>query len=720
MSSRRFRVRGMDCAEEIGALKRALRDLGDVETLRFDTLAGVMEVPSTFDHRAVVKAVAGTGMRAVPIDEGTPERSWWARNRLRAIVIASGLGTVGGFATHAALAGLTGAVGSEGMAGAVDDVPIPAVLLYAVAVASGLTLVLPKAWFAAKSFRPDMNLLMTLAVAGAVGLGEWFEASTVSFLFAVSLALESWSVGRARNAVEALLALAPSTVWVHRGDTLVEVDPAEVPEGSMFVVKPGERFGLDGVVVSGLSDVDQAPITGESVPVEKAPGDSVFSGTINGNGLLEVRSSAPASDTTLAQIVKMVGEARTERSDAERWVERFSRIYTPMVFAAALVVFLVPPLFFGGAWNEWFYRALVLLVIGCPCALVISTPVAVVSGLAAAARNGVLVKAGRFLEVPATLRVVAVDKTGTLTEGRLRVAQVIVLGDHTQESLLSNAGAIESKSEHPIARAITAAAHERGLPNPDASDVEIAPGRGTSGVVTGRHYWLGSHRWLTERGLETPEIRTRLETLAQTGHTAVVVGSDDHVCGIIALADTIRADARASIAALHRAGIERVVMLTGDNAGTASVVAKAVGLDDVRAELLPADKVAAVEALASEVGPVAMIGDGVNDAPALARASLGVAMGALGTDVAIEAADVALMTDDLSKLAWLISHSQRTIAIIRQNTVFALGVKALFVVLTFAGAASLWAAIVADIGASLLVVFNALRLLRPEAQPIRS
>ena len=711
-----YRIRGMDCAEEIAALKGALKDVVKVDELQFDLLEGTMDVPASVPAETVMTRVAGTGMRAEPLAAGSAvvSGSWLERHRRTLLTVISGLGVFTGFAVHLFLAGLEAAIGSEGFGDqhAVHDVPLAAVLAYGVAVAAGLALVLPKAWYSAKNFRPDMNLLMTLAVAGAIGLGEWFEASAVSFLFALSLTLEAWSVGRARRAVEKLLSLAPPRIRIKRGAVTEEVDPATVPVGTTFIVQPGERFGLDGVVVDGASDVDQAPITGESVRVPKEVGDEVFAGTINGNGALEVRSTKVASDTTLAQIVRMVGEARKDRAGAERWVERFARIYTPVVFAAAGAVMLLPPLLLSASWGEWFYRGLVLLVIGCPCALVIATPVAIVAGLAASARHGVLVKGGRFLEMPATLNVVALDKTGTLTEGRPRVADVEPLNEHTADALLAVAAAIESRSEHPIARAIIEHANAARLDVPAPEAVNIVPGKGTTGRVNGTQYWLGSHRWLEEREQETPEIHEALEQRSRSGRSVVVVGTDDHVCGFITLVDTIRADAKQTIAELHDVGIARVAMLTGDNQATAEAVASEVGIDDVRAELLPGDKVEAVGALERDVGRVAMLGDGVNDAPALARATIGVAMGAMGTDVAVETADVALMTDDISKFAWLVKHSRRTLRIIRENTVFALAIKVLFVVLTFAGYATLWGAIAADMGASLLVVFNALRLLR--------
>ncbi len=715
----RFVVRGLDCADEVSALRHALRDLAAPEQLRFDLLSSEMELPRAVDPDAVIAAVSRTGMEAQLLVEGVEiERSWWDRHGRAATTVLSGVALGIGFALHAALGGLHAALGDAG-GGGNEAAPIAAMIAYAVSIAGGFALVVPKAWLSLARLRPDMNLLMTIAVVGAIALGAWFEAAAVSFLFALSLLLEAWSVGRARRAVEKLLALSPPRVRIMDGDDATEVDPATVAPGTLFLVLPGERFALDGVVIDGESEVDQAPITGESILVPKSPGNDVYAGTINGNGPLEVRSTRAAADTTLAQIVKMVGEARKDRTEVEQWVERFARIYTPTLFFAAAAVAGIGPLVFEGTHGAWIYRALVLLVIGCPCALVISTPVAVVAGLAAAARHGVLIKGGRYLEIPSRLRVVAMDKTGTLTHGAPQVVNVIPFAPHTEDELLDAAAAIESRSEHPIARAIVARAAARGHALPEARDVEIHPGRGTTGTVNDRTYWLGSHRWLAERLQVTAALEATLAEHSSAGHSVVVIGTDDHVCGIVTLADGLRADAADAVGSLRRAGITRVVMLTGDNEATARAVGDAVAIDDVRAELLPKDKLDAIDELARSHGPVAMIGDGINDAPALARATLGVAMGAVGTDVAIETADVALMSDDLSRLAWLIEHSRKTLGIIRQNTALALGIKLVFVVLTFAGAATLWGAIAADMGASLLVVVNALRLLgaSPAATP---
>jgi Cd2+/Zn2+-exporting ATPase len=703
-----FKVHGLDCAEEVALLKREVGPVvGGEGRLFFDVLNARMSVAAdeTVSPESVLRAVERTGMRAEVWPEranATAERaSWWRRWGRTWLTATSGVLTA------------CGAVGQFALTAPTGPPPVAARVAFGLAILAGVWGVLPKAWLAARRMRPDMNLLMTVAVAGAVALGEWLEASTVAFLFALSLALEAWSVGRARRAVAALLDLTPVTARTVRPDgSEAEVPAEQVEVGSNVVVRPGERIPLDGRVTGGASHVNQAPITGESVSVPKAAGDTVFAGTVNGDGALVLETTRAAGDTTLAHIIRLVGESHGRRAPAEQWVERFARVYTPVVLALAVAVCVVPPLAFGGQWPEWVYRGLVLLVIACPCALVISTPVSVVAALAAAARNGVLVKGNVFVELPARLRAVAFDKTGTLTEGRPSVVEVVPLNGHDAASLLERAAALEARSEHPLGRAVLEYANKQEVAVSPAEDVQIVPGKGATGRWQGRAVWLGSRRYLAERGQETDEVQRRVEAMAGAGRTVVAVGDEGGVCGLIALADAVRPGAGAAVRELREAGVEHVVMLTGDNEPTARGVARLVGVDDVRAELLPAEKVAAVEALVDRFGVVAMVGDGVNDAPALARASAGVAMGAAGTDAAIETADIALMSDDLSKLAWLVRHSRRTMRVIRQNVAFSLGVKAAFVALTAAGHSSLWAAIAADTGASLLVIFNGLRLLR--------
>lgn len=703
-----LRIHGMDCVEEVSLLKRELVPLlGSDERLGFDVLNGKLSVD--LSHTAVTRdeilaAIQRTGLRAEAWKNGasvSSDKPSKEQNQRAIFTVASGV------------MGLAGLVIEFIWSTSADAVSPVAIACYLLAIFAGLYLVLPKAWRSIVALRPDMNLLMSVAVLGAIGIGEWFEGATVAFLFSLSLLLESWSIGRARRAIASLMDLSPPLAHLRdESGEIRNVPPDDVPVGSVLFIRPGEKIPLDGRVIKGASGVDQAPITGESIPVEKEIGDEVFAGTINGDGLLEVESTKAADDTTLARIIKMVGDANSKRAPSEKWVEKFAAVYTPVVMAIALLMFLAPPLLFAGDWSDWLYRSLVLLVIACPCALVISTPVSVVAALAAAARNGVLIKGGVFIELPARLKAIAMDKTGTLTQGTPTVVDVVPLNGHDEAELLSRAAALDINSNHPLAHAIVAEANRRSITIPLVEHFETIPGKGASGSIDGKAYWLGSHRYLEQRRQETPEIHEQLKIAQAAGRTVVVIGNNEHVCGFITLADAIREESREAIEQLHAAGIEHVVMLTGDNEGTAHAIAEQAGIDEVHAELLPADKVAAVEALVQKYEYVAMIGDGVNDAPALARASLGIAMGAAGSDSAIETADIALMSDDLSRLPWLIHHSRRTLAIIRQNILFALGIKVVFVVLTFAGHASLWAAITADMGASLLVIANGLRLLR--------
>jgi Cd2+/Zn2+-exporting ATPase len=583
---------------------------------------------------------------------------------------------------------------------------------YAVAIACGIWLVIPKAWASARRLRPDMNLLMVIAVIGAIAIGEWLEAATVAFLFALSNLLESWSVGRARKAIASLLNVAPQRVRVRLPDGGEgDAAPGDVSIGTTFIVRPGERIPLDGKVLVGQSDVNQAPITGESKPIDKSAGDAVYAGSINGDGALEVESTALATNTVLARIIRLVEEAQSRRSQSEQWVERFARVYVTAVLACAVVALFAPPLVWGAPWDESAYRALVLLVIACPCALVISTPVSIVAGLTAAANRGVLLKGGVFLEIPSRLLAIAFDKTGTLTRGAPEVVDVVPLGEHDETELLQRAAAMEARSDHPLAVAIVKYASARGVQPKAVADLQLIQGKGATATFAGRPFWIGSHKYLEERKQETEVIHARLEELSAAGRSVVVVGNDKHVCGFITLADAIRPEAKETLDRMRAAGIQHLVMLTGDNRPTAESLAAAVGVDEVHAELLPQDKVAEVERLVEKYKNVAMVGDGINDAPALARATIGIAMGAAGSDAALETADVALLADDLSPLPWLVKHSRRTMAIIRQNVVFSLGVKAAFFILTLLGWSSLWGAIAADTGASLLVVFNGLRLL---------
>lgn len=587
------------------------------------------------------------------------------------------------------------------------------------AMLAGGWFLLPKAWQALRQLRPDINLLVVVAAIGASAIGEWVEASAVVFLFGVAEWLEGWADRRARRATEALLELAPSVALVKRDGRFVEVPVDQVVLGETIAAKSGMSIALDGEVVAGASAVNQAPITGESVPVDKTPGDPVFAGTINGEGSLEIKVTQTAGDTTLARIVRLVEEAQERKAPTQRFVDAFARYYTPAVTAVALLVFLVPPVILGGEWNIWLYRACVLLIIACPCALVISTPVSIVAGLTALARRGVLVKGGAHLETVGRLKALAVDKTGTITEGKPRVLAVELVGAADEAAVVRIAAALDDHSAHPLARAVVAHARERRIPFCRASAYQARTGRGAEGAIDGHAYFVGNHRFAHELGVCSEALEQRLGAIEAKGQSVVVVGHRPHddcageVLGVIAIGDTVRPHARAAIAALHAAGVAQVIMLSGDNQRTVDFIARQVGIDVARGDLLPDDKVAAVQALREKFGVVGMVGDGVNDAPAMATASLGIAMGAAGTDAAIETADIALMQDELGRIAETIRLGRRTLGIIHFNIAFALGLKVVFLVLTLLGHASLWFAILADTGATLLVIANALRLLAP-------
>ncbi len=714
---RSFRVNGLDCAEEVAILNKVLGpEVGGTEHLAFDVMNGrmtVLESAKALPDEKIIKLIGSTGMSASLWEAKSAAAAQAAHLKRQQFFTSLSAGFWAlGLIWHGVESGARGLVQIFSDHG---ETPMPFVEIgaFLLAILFGAWLVAPKAWSSARRMSPDMNLLMIIAVSGALLLGAYFEAATVAFFFSLSLYLESWSVGRARNAVAALLDLAPPTARVIRDDGSEEdVLAAQVVVGDRFIVRGGDRIPLDGEVVDGIGGVNQAPITGESAEVTKEPGDEVYAGTINGVGTLTVRATKPAGDTVLSRIIRMVGEAHSRRADVELWEAATTQIYTPIVMVLAIVIAVLPPLAFGGVWSYWFYNALVLLVIACPCALVISTPVSIVAALASSARNGVLIKGGAYVEAPGRIDALAMDKTGTITEGEPEVASVHPLGDTSERELLQAAAALEARSSHPLARAIMARAQAMGIDAKAADDTRTVPGRGVEGAVDGRAIWLGSDRFAAEMGADGALSEELREQIEGAGSTLVAVGAGDTLLGVLELRDRIRDDAKGIVAKLHAQGVKTIVMLTGDNERTARAVAAEVGIDEVRAELLPEDKVTAIEELVATHKMVAMIGDGVNDAPAMARAHFGIAMGAIGSDAAVETADIALMTDDIGKVPWLISHSRWTMSIIRQNIGLSLATKAAFVGLTAFGMASMWGAIAADVGVSLLVVANALRLLR--------
>ena len=702
-ASVRIRVAELDCATEEQELRAALGGLEGVRSLEFDLVARQVTVRHDLAGTdSIEAAIRAAGMRPTVVggssDTGNEPRL------ARSTIVAT------------ALAGVA-AVGSEIVAVAgPSEHWWPVAALAVIAAVLGGRDTLRTGYQALRARRLTMSLLMSVAVIGAAAIGQWPEAAVVIWLFGVAELIEALSLERARHAIRALVQLAPETAHVRSGEAWVEVPTAEVAVGSVVLVRPGERVPLDGVVAAGSGSVDQAPITGESVPVPKAPGDQVFAGTVNQRGALEVTVTAAKGAGTLDRIASSVQQAQSERAPAQRFVDRFASVYTPLVFATAIVIAVVPPLIGAGPFRTWLYRALVLLVLACPCALVISTPVTVVSGLGGAARRGILIKGGVHLEQARRMRTVALDKTGTLTHGRPTLVELVNLSDRSDAELLRIAAAIEAHSEHPLARAVTAAF--TGTPAPVAG-VEAIPGRGISGEVAGVRYRLGNHALAEAAGLCTPDLEARLDVIESAAQTAVILMDDHRALAVLAIADELKPTSREAVDDLRSLGID-AVMLTGDNQKTASAIAARVGIADARGEMLPDEKLAAVTELVANRGPVAMIGDGVNDAPALARADLGIAMGAAGSDAAIETADVALMDDDPRKIAELVRISTHTGHVLRQNITLAIGIKAVFLGLTVAGHASLWGAVLADMGTSLLVIANGLRLVRHPAHGTRA
>ena len=688
----------MDCSVEETAIRRVLAPLAGLGLPRFDLAARVLTIPfeDAADGERALAAVRGAGFPAEPV-EAPPSAEAIASDRrveLRRLLLALGV-----------------AIGAEALHLLGPDTPawqVAGMAVAAVAIAIAGFAVLRKGLAALRRFDLNINALMSVAVIGAFAIGQWPEAAMVMTLYALAEWIEARSVERARNAIAGLLALTPPQAEVRQADgSWRTVDAEAVPVGATVRVRPGERIALDGRIVAGTSAVDQSPVTGESIPVDKGPGDPVFAGTVNQAGALELETSRLAGDTVLAGIVHAVEEAQAERAPTQRFVDRFAAVYTPAVFAVALAVALVPPLVWGWPWLEAVYKALVLLVIACPCALVISTPVTVVSGLAAAARRGILVKGGVFLEQARRLRTVALDKTGTLTRGQPELVAVQTLGGSGEADARRLAASLASRSDHPVSKAIAAGLGE------SAGDVEgfaAVVGRGVQGTVGGRAVVLGNRRWMEERGQWTTALAAMLVAHESAGRTVSLLADGSGVRALFAVADTLRPTSREAVAELAALGV-RTVMLTGDNAATARAVAAEAGIAVVEAELLPEDKLRRIREL-DAASPSGMVGDGVNDSPALAAASIGFSMGAAGTDIAKEAADVLVLNDDLRRVPETIRLSRRTHAVLLQNIGFALGVKAVFFGLALAGLATMWMAVFADVGASLLVVVNGLRLLR--------
>ncbi|MGM0491828.1 MAG: heavy metal translocating P-type ATPase [Armatimonadota bacterium] len=701
----RFTVRGIDCADCATGIEGALEERDGLISAEVNAATGKLVVehdPQRLPIADVIATVEALGYEISAEDGAAPEEGLLARIRGRPRSILTLL--CGVFLVTGLILGWAGA----GEAAVVATLSISIILGgYHIARSAIISL--------RTSLAADMNVLMTVAVIGAMAIGEWYEAATVVLLFSVANALETFTSDRTRNAIRSLMALSPDTATVLRDGEEVSVAAENVAIGDVVVVRPGERLPVDGVVEDGESEINQAPVTGESEPVAVSPGSEVFAGTVNGPGLLEIRSTKTAGDTTIARIIHMVEEAQAQRSPSQRFVDRFARYYTPIVIALAALITAIPPLAFGEPFTPWFYRALTLLVLACPCALVISTPVAIAAAIANGARNGVLVKGGAYIERLATIRQFVFDKTGTLTLGRPEVTDVIPAGGQDEDELLATAAAAESGSEHALGRAILREAADRGLQWSRARDFRAITGRGARARVDHRVVHVGRPSWIAELGAETTEIDEDVRRLQSQARTVVLVargeGDSVSVLGAIAIADRPREEAREATDKLRAMGVERLMMLTGDAEGVAASVASELGIDEYAAELMPDQKVDRIKKI-RQSGLVAMIGDGVNDAPALALADVGVAMGAAGTDAALETADIALMADDLSKLPYALRLSRMALRIVKQNIVASIAIKLAFMALVVPGALTLWMAILGDTGVSIAVTLNSMRLLK--------
>ena len=706
-----YRISTMDCAVEEGEIRNALERVEGIKALRFQLGARTLGIDAPADAlAAALGAIRRAGFDPQPIEKA---ESGADPAELHEHIESAGL-------KRLALA-LGLAVAAEAAQFlAPDSIAIKGVGLALAAVAIWLAGVdtYTKGFAALRRGKLNINALMSVAVTGAFVIGEWPEAAMVMALYAIAELIEAKAADRARNAIKGLVDLAPDRSDVLQADSSSwkTVSSAEVPLEAIVRIRPGERVPLDGVVTLGTSSVNQAPVTGESIPVDKTLGDVVFAGTINETAELQFRVTAAASDTTLARIIHAVEEAQQTRAPTQRFVDRFAAIYTPAVFVLALAVALLTPWLMGLAWLAAVYKALVLLVVACPCALVISTPVTVVSALASAAKRGILVKGGTFLEEARKLKAIALDKTGTITEGKPKLVEWLPLRAGADKSRFGKlAASLASRSDHPVSKAI---AQGLALEGQDVADFTALPGRGVQGTIDGKTLVLGNHRFIEERGQCSPAIEERLNAHEKQGRTVTLLADESGVLALFAVADTIKPSSRQAIAELKALGIT-TVMLTGDNVATAKTIASEAGIDDARGNLLPEDKLTVIKDLQQRHGATGMTGDGINDAPALAQADIGFAMGAAGTDIAMEAADVVIMNDDLRRVPATIELSRRTHSVLWQNITLALGIKAVFMVLALFGSATMWMAVFADMGATLLVVANGLRLARVPAAEAR-
>ncbi|SEC54965.1 cation-translocating P-type ATPase [Paenibacillus sp. GP183] len=689
-----FNIEGMDCSSCALTIENHMKNLPSVKRVSVNFSTGKMNVDYDNSIEEIIREVSKSGYKASLVSD-----------RMQRIEIKK---------DHSGtnLMILSGALLLFGFLGSFANVSSSFItLLYAISIFFGGYKPAKSAFYAAKNRSLDMNVLMTAAVIGAVVIGQWLEGATVVWLFALGNVLQRRSIETTRNSIRSLIDLAPPDAFVKKGQELVKKAVDEVSVGEVIVVKPGDKIPLDGEVISGESSVNQAPITGESIPVDKYAGDAVYAGTINEQGSLEIKVTKLVKDTTISQIIHLVEEAQEQKAPTEAFIDRFARIYTPIVFILALVVMIFPPLMGFGTWGAWFYKGLELLVVACPCALVISTPVAIVSAIGNAAKNGVLIKGGAFLEIAGGITAIAFDKTGTLTEGKPKVVQVVQ--SHSNEAeLLSIARTLEEYSTHPIAKAVAGYANEKNVSARQGEKFRSIVGKGVGAIIGGTEYFAGNLKLFRELNTELDEWETPIASLQKDGNTIVIVGTKEKVIGVIAVADAIRGTSVKALKGLRAAGVHHIVLLTGDNEGTAQKAAYLTGVNRYFAELLPEDKVKAIKQLQGEGNLVAMVGDGINDAPALAAADLGIAMGGAGTDMAMETADIVLMADNLEQLPHSVKLSRQAMQIIKQNIWFSLIVKFAALILIFPGLLTLPIAIFSDTGAALIVILNSMRLLK--------
>lgn len=700
-STVRYRVAQMDCPTEEKLIRNRLEPMQGIVKLDFDLLGRVLTVHHTLtSQEPIYEALDALKMGPSLLggesaaDSDVPVLS----KKLKLLLALSGVTAV----AAEVVAWLTG-----------EDASGVVVLLALISISSGGLPTLLKGWIAIKNLTLNIYFLMSIAILGAVLIGKWPEAAMVIFLFGLAEAIEALSLERARDAIRSLTTLVPDKAEINEQDTWVKLPIGQVPLGAKMRVKTGERVPLDAIVSSGTGSLDQAPITGESLPVDKHTGDALYAGSILTSGYVEAQVTSIASESTLARIARSIQEAQSSRAPTQRFVDQFARYYTPAVVVLACAVALLGPLLSGGSWSEWLYEALVMLVIACPCALVVSTPVTVVSGLAASAKLGILIKGGVFLETGRNLKVVALDKTGTLTKGELKLEVIEPLASISREKALHLAASLDDLSTHPIARALVATWKTQ---QPDSqvlavSDFQSLEGMGVQGSIDGTPWFLGNTRLMERLAISSAPLETKIREYESAGMTVVIMARQGEATCIFCVADAVRPESNLAVEALGLMHI-RTVMLTGDNEATAKTVARSVGIKDARGGLLPQDKLAAITELQRSHGLTGMVGDGINDAPALAKADIGFAMGAAGTATAIETADVAIMDDNPLKIVEFIKLSQRTASVLKQNIFIALALKVIFMLLALFGVATLWMAVFADMGGTLLVVLNGLRLLR--------